>query len=332
VLEGSSGLTRSEIERLQQEAELRQKEAETLRQEKAQLLTEFDTFKVNYVEIREERVAATSVYKALEDKLKAAEASANEATEEMKTLRDQLVVLRSERDKFRTDLEAEFTKANQKLQQDITRLQQDLTRVRAERDSHSAEIAECKAREQEKYRHVQEMKTLASSRQARIDTLVSEVYRLRMKVAAQDGDANLVQQYADAQALLQKEVNGSAANDAGNGAGDASDLPEEMVVRSLQSRVKELEALSITYKKHLQSFSEASDEDIDMAEELLRGEAQAKADLEEAQKKITKLEGILQTTDTANLSKRASEAEATVAKLEAKVKAHDLVSRASKHI
>lgn len=327
VLEGSSGLTRSEIEALQQEAESRQKEAEGLRQEKLALDQELNKVKTQYATIPDSVIQQRSIYQRLQADLEEYRVTAEAAQKIQDEMKEELITLRGRETQFRQDLEQESSKDTARLNKDLARLQSDLTRVRAERDSGIAEIAELKTREAEKCRHVEEMKTLAVSRQMRISTLVSEIYRLRIALAAEQGDAELLQTYEVTWKRLQEELKNSTDSLSSDTADD--NRPEEVLVKSLQGRVKELEALTVTYREQLQTLSGAADEDIDMAELLVRGEAQAKADLEEAQAKIAKLEQMMgdsSNPDLAKVSQRASEAEKAVATLEAKAKGHDLVS------
>lgn len=331
VLEGSSGLTRSEIEALQQEAEVRQKEAEALRQEKLLLDQELNKVKTQYATLPDSVIQQRPIYQRLQADLEQYKATADAAQKIHDELKEELIMLRGRETQFRQDIEQEYTKESLRLNKDLARLQGDLSRVRAERDSGIAEIAEFKTREAEKCRHVEEMKTLAFSRQTRISTLVSEIYRLRIALAAEKGDTELLQSYEATWKSLQDELQASADSQSSNTAVSADDgRPEEVLVKSLQGRVKELEALTVTYREQLQTLSgAASDEDLDMAELLVKGEAQARADLEEAQAKIAKLEQLLGDSgnpDLAKVSQKASETEKAVAALEAKVKGNDLVS------
>lgn len=331
VLEGSSGLTRTEIEALQQEAEARQKEADSLRQEKEALLHELNRVKVRYADIPEEHVRQSQPFKELEVQLQRLHEAAETATGSLDKAEEELRELKATRQTFRKDMEAECSQEAIKLRKNLDKLQIEAVRLRSERDVNAADLADAKAREGEKFRHLNEMKTLSDSRQARINSLVSEVYRLRMQLAAQDGDTALIHQYADTLASLQSEANAasSMSQDAAIAAANEEVLAEQALVRSLQDRVHELDALTATYREQLQVLSgAAADEDLDMAEQLVRGEAQAKSDLEAAQKRIAKLEADLGSDDRPDVEKltqRANAAETIVGTLQAKVKAHEMV-------
>lgn len=332
VLEGSSGLTRSEIEALQQEAESRQKEADALRVEKLALSHELDSVKARYVVVPEERIRETPLFISMSERLNEYKLLAESAQSLQDELKQELDSLKAKETQYRQDLEEEYAKETTKLNKDLARLQQDLTRIRTERDSGAAELAEYKSRESEKARHVEEIKILAGSRQTRITTLVSEVFRLRIALAAEHGNTEALHDYEKTWERIKTEMNGSGelTGDTAGRTSNESALPEEALVKQLQDRVKELEHLTVTYRENLKVLSGgAPDEDLDMAEQLVRGEAQAKADLEEAQSRISKLEELLGTDgspDVAKLTQKLAEAEKLVTTLEAKVKANDLVS------
>lgn len=332
VLEGSSGLTRSEIEALQRQAESRQKEAESLRAEKLALSRELDHIKTRYAVVPEERVRETPLFISVQEELNQYRSLADSAEALQKELKEELDNLKGKETQFRQDLEQEFAKETTKLNKDLTRLQQDLTRIRADRDGYAANLAESKSRDSERCKHLEEINILANSRQIRITTLISEVYRLRMALAAEHGDTNALQAYAETWERLKTEANGISPTGDGPANISSNDavLPEEALVKQLQSRAKELEQLTVTYRENLQVLSGgAPEEDLDMAEQLVRGEAQAKSDLEEAQAKIGKLEELLSSNgapDVAKITNKLEEAEKLVATLEAKVKANDLVS------
>lgn len=72
----------------------------------------------------------------------------------------------------------------------------DLTRIRSQREDFRAEATELRARESEKVKNLDQLKTLAQSREDRIAAYASEVRRLKMQIAAAEGDAATVDAYA----------------------------------------------------------------------------------------------------------------------------------------
>lgn len=68
----------------------------------------------------------------------------------------------------------------------------DLNRIRLQREELRAENNECKAREAEKLRQIDQIRTLSNSKEDRLTAFKSEVKRLRMKIAADRGDSDAV--------------------------------------------------------------------------------------------------------------------------------------------
>ena len=98
------------------------------------------------------------------------------------------------------------------IQKKLLVKESDLTRIRTQREDFRAELTELKAKESEKVKNLDELRLLARSREERIIAFGSEVRRLRMRLAALEGDAAGVDMHANEE--------------------------EENVVKDLQSRLK----------------------------------------------------------------------------------------------
>jgi hypothetical protein len=72
----------------------------------------------------------------------------------------------------------------------------DLTRIRSQREEFRGELTEGRARDAERSRASEVLKTLATSREDRIAAFSSQVRRLKMQLAARDGDAASVELFA----------------------------------------------------------------------------------------------------------------------------------------
>lgn len=68
----------------------------------------------------------------------------------------------------------------------------DVTRIRATREEARSELHELKSRDAEKMKQVAQIRTLANSRQERINALASELRRLKMRLAAEAGDRDTI--------------------------------------------------------------------------------------------------------------------------------------------
>jgi E3 ubiquitin-protein ligase BRE1 len=88
--------------------------------------------------------------------------------------------------------QAEITKRLEDMEKKLASKDADVTRIRATREEARSELHELKSRDVEKMKQVAQIRTLANSRQDRINALSSEVRRLKMRLAADAGDRNAV--------------------------------------------------------------------------------------------------------------------------------------------
>lgn len=108
-------------------------------------------------------------------------------------------------------------------------------------------------------------------------------------------------------------------------------LPEEAVLGALQKELTEARQFIDTLRKNLATVTEVAEgsEDLEMAEAIMRREAQAVSDLEDANAKLAKLESLLTSDgaslDTAKMVKKLEEADETIKKLEANAVASNMV-------
>ena len=233
--------------------------------------------------------------------------------------RNEADLLREKQAELHASLEKETSEAADDLSKKLSAAQQDLVRIRSERDSRLADLQEAKAKEAEKMRHAEQMRVLADSRQDRINALASEIHRLRMKLAADDGKAGLVQLISST----------ASSGTAGRSDSKSASLPEEAVVDHLQQKLKEQDQLLKTFRERLEKLSGADNqEDLDMAEHLVKSEAKACLALEQAKQRLGKLETLLgsdgRDLDGGKLARKIEEDEQTIKRLEANVKASEL--------
>lgn len=85
----------------------------------------------------------------------------------------------------------------EEIQKRLTTKETDLTRIRADRENLRAETTELRAKDSDKLKQVEQLKTLAQSREDRIAAFESEVRRLKMDRAAAKGDSAGVDLHAN---------------------------------------------------------------------------------------------------------------------------------------
>lgn len=84
----------------------------------------------------------------------------------------------------------------QDLQKQLKTRDTDLNRIRAQREELRGEASQLKARDWDRVKLIDQIKTLNKSQEERIVAYASETTRLRMQVAAANGDAALVETLA----------------------------------------------------------------------------------------------------------------------------------------
>ncbi|EJU04278.1 hypothetical protein DACRYDRAFT_87516 [Dacryopinax primogenitus] len=139
-----------------------------------------------------EAITSSHTYLALLAEAKEWRSQAEEAQSFTKPLLERLEKLMSERTEFHAKTEEEYKKRTDELELVIERRQHDYARLRVKWEEIFAEKESLKNREMERQRSTSELKTLVTSCEQRINILQSEVKRLRARLAAQVGDADLL--------------------------------------------------------------------------------------------------------------------------------------------
>lgn len=75
------------------------------------------------------------------------------------------------------------------MQKKLILKESDLTRIRTQREEFRSEMTEIRVKEGDKMKSLEQLKTLATSREDKIGALMSEIRRLKMRIAAAEGDA-----------------------------------------------------------------------------------------------------------------------------------------------
>lgn len=190
-------------------------------------------------------------------------------------------------------------------------------RIRSQREEFRGELAEVKAKEAERMKSFDELKTLAVSREDRIAAFASEVRRLKMQLVALQGDGATVDVYASGE--------------------------EEDVIKDLQGRVKfvppsrlrrltqprSAEDLLLALRDQLYSYSSTTGT-FDQ-QSIVDSEIAARKELQVCQERLGKLEALVGpegNVEMALLVQQVQEKGARVGVLEAQLKSQDHVSTA----
>lgn len=165
--EGSSGLSRSEIEHLQSLAQARLKETEELRAEKAAIQSQLEELRITIHHLPEKTIAANTYFVGLKTSLEALQASYDRLEQQNETLSQESTALKEALNLLKVDIEKELQEQNEELSTKLHSSTTDLVRVREHRDRLHHQMELLRTRDTEKWKCVDQMRKLAESRQVR---------------------------------------------------------------------------------------------------------------------------------------------------------------------
>jgi len=216
------------------------------------------------------------------------------------------------------------------LQTRLSAHESDLARLRAARDELKAETSELRAKETDKLRALDELKTLAQARKSRLQAYESELRRVRIGKAADRGDVEGVD-------LRVREADAKAAPEAAAAEAGGDDemeegeveVGEDDVVGDLSARLKKAEGLLLALRDQLNDYA-AQDGGMPApsAQQLIDSETRARADLAEARQRVERLEALLGPggrADVKEMAERLEEKQRELKVAQAQVKGQEAV-------
>ena len=180
---------RQDVELTRRESDSRYAEIQTLNEEVRSLKYKLHQAQTKLTTLPEEVLVNSALYRELQAALTHAQQDLQHSREKMQTLEVEAASLREERGTFQQTVEAEATARTEELEKLVKSKEADVTRLRSQRDELNAELAERRSREQVKFTQIEEMKALLNSKEERLTLLSSQVRRLRMSVAAFQGQS-----------------------------------------------------------------------------------------------------------------------------------------------
>lgn len=180
---------RQDVELTRRESDSRYAEIQTLNEELKALKFKLHETQHKLTTLPEEVLLSSALYRDLQTALRHAQHDLQASKEAMQTLESEAVALREERATFQQTVEAEATTRSEDLERLVKAKEADVTRLRSQRDELNAELTERRSREQVKFTQIEEMKALLNSKEERLTLLSSQVRRLRMTVAAFQGQS-----------------------------------------------------------------------------------------------------------------------------------------------
>ncbi|KAH8920247.1 BRE1-domain-containing protein [Atractiella rhizophila] len=286
-----------ELEALREIADARLREIEDVRREKVMLENELQSLRLSLVDLPEDTVQESLHYRQLHAHLSFLKADSERAKKEAEELRGENAKMREQQQRFREDVIKEAHAITDDSQKKLNAKESDLTRVRGQREEFRSELTELKAREAEKMKHQEQVKTLALSQKDRLAAYASEVKRLKMRILANNGETELVETYAD----------------------------EELdAMKDLEGRLKRAESLALTLRDQLKSYSQNSG--LLNVQTIMQSEEKARMELREVKEQLERLQALVgdaASVEVKQLKERVEERDRRVRILEAQLKTQE---------
>ncbi|KAK4054236.1 E3 ubiquitin-protein ligase bre1 [Microbotryomycetes sp. JL201] len=288
VLNGATHERVLEIEMLLQS---RAKEVDELRQDRTSLKKEVDSLKMRLKDLPEDAVVDSTPFKTLQSHVQYLNSEVEMKRTEMERLAKEADGYREQQETFRVKTMRDAKGQLDDLQKRLNQRESDLSRIRAQREDLRTEATQLKAKDWDKIKFVESIKTLNKSQAERLVAYESQVKRLRMQVAADRGDLAMVENLAK-------------TND-------------EDLVSDLQKRLKTAEELLLALREQLTNYTKGTGTN---AENIAQSEERAREELAQTQSKLAKLEALFTSSDTSELATKLQKAEERVRVLEAQAK------------
>ncbi|CAO1617547.1 unnamed protein product [Sympodiomycopsis kandeliae] len=254
---GHNAASQEELDHLTKLAQSRLEEAEQLRQEVTGLRQECERLQLDLHRIPDDRTRETTLYRDLHGHFTHAQQEFERLQGSFTALEAENTDLREKRNEYQENAAKDASKVAEGLRGQLKSRDADVSRLRAQRDELNGELTEKKARETVKLAQVEEMKQLAASKDKRIDTLRSEVRRLQMSLAAQQGNTSLVQSLKS-EGVNDDEIGVIASlQERLKAAVDASDdLQRQLDARGSSTTEQDLSAKMSSMQKELDELKE----------------------------------------------------------------------------
>ncbi|KAL8291986.1 hypothetical protein RQP46_001452 [Phenoliferia psychrophenolica] len=287
-----------ELEELRSIADSRARDIEELRHDRVSLKMDIDALKAKLVELPDDIVAESIPFRLLQSHVQTMTGEYDTKSKELALAQKESDNLRENQETFRQLIFREAEEQVDEVQKRLIAKEMDLTRIRSQREDARAEATELRAREAEKVKNLDQLRTLAQSRLDRIAAYASEVRRLKMLIAAHEGDGASVDLLAGAE--------------------------EVDIVKDLQGRLKTAEDLLLALRDQVRSY--ASNRGTFDSQTIAKSETDARLELAACRDRLARLEDLLGpdgNVELRDLAARLEERDQKLKVLEAQLKASD---------
>ncbi|EIW63378.1 BRE1-domain-containing protein [Trametes versicolor FP-101664 SS1] len=245
-------------------AEYRETKLQEYEKEVSDLKDQLQVTQLKLKAIPDEIIRETASYKDLLERASLLDHTNQEAKAELVKLTEQLDTMQTTRQQYEDSVKAGSETAVQEMKALLAKRDVETLRLRDQRDQYHSELNERKAKDAAKTSSLAEFESLAETRAERIAVLESENKRLKTRLAANEGDNDLV-------TFLWSS---------------SSEGPS--YVEDLKRRLSETEARASSLEKTLSSLGDGQ---VDIAK-VSQNEADLRRQVEQVQKQLEKYQAV----------------------------------------
>ncbi|KAL1939862.1 hypothetical protein VTO73DRAFT_9562 [Trametes versicolor] len=245
-------------------AEYRETKLQEYEKEVSDLKDQLQVTQLKLKAIPDEIIRETASYKDLLERASRLDHTNQEAKAELVKLTEQLDTMQTTRQQYEDSVKAGSETAVQEMKALLAKRDVETLRLRDQRDQYHSELNERKAKDAAKTSSLAEFESLAETRAERIAVLESENKRLKTRLAANEGDNDLV-------TFLWSS---------------SSEGPS--YVEDLKRRLSETEARASSLEKTLSSLGDGQ---VDIAK-VSQNEADLRRQVEQVQKQLEKYQAV----------------------------------------
>jgi len=181
-------------------SQTRLKEIQAMEDEKIKLVNEIDKYKIQLTDIPEEQIIESPIYKSLQIQCGFLKSESENCKSQLEKMTRDYESLKSDRQLFMDQLEQEEHSRRKSLMSDIRKLEQEVTKLQSEKEALHQALELRNSKDQTEILQNHEIRIIANTRKDRIICLEKQIQRLRMKMATDAGDKELLEMHDDATA------------------------------------------------------------------------------------------------------------------------------------
>lgn len=275
----------------------RLKEIQDLESEKIKLVNEVNKLKIQLIEIPDEVIIESAPYKNLQLQCNFLKSDSDNSKIQLEKITREYESLKSTRQSFMEQVEQEEIKRRKSLEEEIRKLEQDIVRLQSEKDTFQQALELRNSKDQTEIYQNHEIRIIANTRKDRIICLEKQIQRLRMTMATNAGDKELLEMHDESTA--------------------------DEIIQKLRNSITELQKDIEEKNLKIKAFETATNKEINIQEISLSNEL-LKKEIKELNEKIKSYEDLYGITENSNADDATKEIAIKLRELEEQKKQLEL--------